>query len=524
MQYHQVLTSFEVDHLEMQFPTIEVLSNSSDIRLAVEIGHDKPLEFDDEVTYTLEYDRKKFDLVLSYETAASSAVPDRINLVFQRDSPDRILAVSRANASIMDVTLTRDDVAPEAHDYSVNLAYGMNRFSVTVNQFQKLQTTIPHLTVLDMSVSGCQFEDLLAEILNRLRMIVVLDRPTSFSRTCWLSGSILDEPVLIVLDGVRGSLGDRVSVDVWSNLDRIDESILEILADTRVGDVRTDFGGLNVTWNIDGGQGGEALLTVMVSSKPDLEMRAESPIFFTLDYQGLLTESFETPFPKGQQQASIAADLSDIRASWSDKLTEPYLAVHVSDAKWKSIKRSYHVKFDWEQAVEHQTKLRLSTGSRFRSLDEFSASLNMAEDMESALRLFTEFCLSRELRGCESQRAAAHCARAAILTGLVVCFNPPRGLSDYLEMLTDTRAPSILEDLGTPRTWRDHISQIVQLSSDFVPQTAKLTTPNSNRKPGRPPTQLVPNTHPLELFTQFLNKPESLVCRYCRFLRADKMD
>lgn len=510
--------------MELRFPSIEVFPDSSDSRLAVEIRHDQTLDSDDEITYTLEYDRKEFDLVLSYETAASSAVPDKICLVFPGDSPERILAVSRAIASIMNVTLTRndEDAVPQTHDYSVNLAHGMKRFSVTVNHFQELQTKLFHLTVLDMSVSGCQFEDLLAEILNRLRTIVVLDRPTSFSRTCWLSGKILDEPVLIVLDGLRGSQGDRVSVDIWSNLERIDEAILEILADTRLGDVRTDFSGLNVAWNIGAGQDGQALLTVVVSSKPEMETRAESPIFFTLDYQGLLTESFETPFPRGQQQASIAADLSDIRASWSDKLTEPYLAVHVSDAKWKSISRSHHVKFDWEQAIEHQTKLRLSTGSRFRSLDEFSTFLNMVEDKESALRLFTKFCLSRELRGCESQRAAAHCARAAILTGLVVCFNPPRGLSDYLEMLTDTQAPKMLEDLGTPRTWRDHISQIVQLSSDFAPQTAKLVTPNSNRRPGRPPTQLVPNTHPLELFTQFLKDPESLVCRYCRFLRADK--
>ena len=510
--------------MELQFPSIEVLSESSESRLTVEIRHEQPLYSDDEVTYTMEYDRKNFDLVLSYETAASSAVPDRINLVFPQDSPDRLLALSRADASIMDVTLTRanEDGMLETHDYGVNLAYGIDRSSITVNRFQELQTTIRHFTVLDMSVSGCQFEDLLAEILSKLRMIVVLDRPTSFSRTCWLSGKILDEPVLIVLDGVRGSLGNRVSVDVWSNLGRIDEAILEILTDTRVGDVSTDFSGLNVTWNIDSGQGEKALLTVTVSSNPELETQAESPIFFTLDYQGLLTESFETPFPRGQQQASIAADLSDIRASWSEKLSDPYLAVHVSDARWKSIKRSHHVKFNWEQAVEHQTKLRLSTGSRFRSLDEFSTFLNMVKDKESALRLFTEFCLNRELRGCESQRAAAHCARAAILTGLVVCFNPPRGLSDYLEMLTNTRAPKILEDLGTPRTWRDHISQIVQLSSDFAPQTAKLATPNSNRKPGRPPTQLVPITHPLELFTQFLNDPEILVCRYCRFLRADR--
>jgi hypothetical protein len=506
----------------MCFPAIEVLTDSSDSNLAIVIRHDEQFDFDDEIVYTLEYDRKDFDLALSYETAASSAIPDMIRLTFSKNSPQRILSISRAEASIMKATLIRTDgdASRQEHEYGVNLGYGMSRSSVTINEFQGLQTNLSHKTVLDMSISGCQFEDLLAELLSRLRMIVVLDRPTSFSRTCWLSGRILDKPVLIVLDGVKESSGNRVSVDVWSNLDRVDEAILEIIADTKIGDVSTDFSMLNVTWNIDASQDDEALLTVVVSSRPEVKMQAESPIFFTLDYQGLHTESFETPFPRGKQQASIAADLSDIRASWSDKLTEPYLAVHVSDAKWKSIKGAYHVDFTWEQALEQQTKLRLSSGSRFRSLTAFAKYLNMTEDKKAALRLFIDFCLGRELRGCESQRAASHCARAAILTGLVVCFSPPRGISGYLEMLTDSQAPKILEELGTPRTWRDHISQIVQLSSDFVPQTAKLSTPNRNRKPGRPPTQLIPIAHPLELFTQFLNDPESLVCRYCRFLRA----
>jgi hypothetical protein len=507
--------------LDRYFPKIQVLPDSIDSRIAVEMAIDHPFDSDNEVPYTFEYDKEGFSLVHSHETAASS-VPDTIRLFFSKNSPKKVLLITRAKAGIMEVALRQDDgdAGSKVLEYGVNLAHGMTRSSVTINEFQDLQTKLLHKTVLDMAISGCQFEDLLAEILNSLGLIVVLDRPTSFSRTCWLSGKILDRPVLIVLDGVKESFGDRVSVDVWSNLERIDEAILEIIADTTIGDVSTDFSGLDVAWNMDVSQESGALLTVAVSSRPEVEIQAESPIFFTLDYQGLLTESVETPFPRGKQQASIAADLSDIRASWGEKLTEPYLAVHVSDAKWKSVKRAYHVDFTWEQALEQQTRLRLSTGSRFRSLSELVRHLNMREDKECALRLFIEFCMSRELRGCESQRAAAHCARAAILTGLAICFNPPRGLSGYLEMLTYSDVPKILEELGSQRTWRDHISQIVQLSSDFIPQTAKLGTPKSNRKPGRPPTQLVPIAHPLELFTQFLNNPESLVCRYCRFLRV----
>ncbi|MFX1272807.1 MAG: hypothetical protein ACFFAX_14060, partial [Promethearchaeota archaeon] len=421
------------------FPAIEVFTDSGDSSLVFEMKQQQ-FDTDDEFVYTMEYDRKKFDLALSYETAASSDVPDMIRLTFSQSSPRKALAISRAEAGIMEVTLRRvgGDTGHQEHEYILNIAHGMMRSSVTIGEFQDLQTKLTHMTVLDMSIPGCQFEDLLSEMLAKLRMIVVLDRPTSFSRTCWLSGKILDRPVLIVLDGVKESLGNRVSVDVWSNLERIDEAILEIIAETKIGDVSTDFSGLNVTWTVDATHDDEAFLTVVVSSKPEMTMHSGSPIFFTLDYQGLLTESFETPFPKGKRQASIAADLSDIRASWGDKLTEPYLAVHVSDAKWKDVDHAYHFDFTWGQALEQQTKLKLSSGSRFRSLGEFAKYLNMIEDKKVALRLFMEFCLSRELRGCESQRAAAHCARAAILTGLVVCFNPPRGLSGYLEMLTDS--------------------------------------------------------------------------------------
>ena len=143
---------------------------------------------DDEIVYTLKYDRKEFDLVPSYETAASFFVPDTIQLVFSKDTLQRIFAISRTKSSIIEIRLTRDDTdsGRQGHEYSINLVHGMKRFSLTTNQFQDLQTKLPHLTPLDMSLSGCQFEDLLAEILNKLRMIVVLDRPTSYSRTCWM--------------------------------------------------------------------------------------------------------------------------------------------------------------------------------------------------------------------------------------------------------------------------------------------------------------------------------------------------
>jgi hypothetical protein len=74
-----------------------------------------------------------------------------------------------------------------------------------------------------------------------------------------------------------------------------------------------------------------------------------------------------------------------------------------------------------------------------------------------------------------------------------------------------------MREIGNHRTWRSHISQIAQDCNEFSTEAAHLLKPKMERKPGRPPTQLVPVLHPLDLFNQFLENPTSIVCKYCRF-------
>ena len=352
-------------------------------------------------------------------------------------------------------------------------------------------------------------------------MVVVLDRQTSFSRTCWLSGEILNEPVLIVLDGIKSVSDDYISVDVWSNLDRVDEAIIEAVADTRIGDVQTDFSILKVNWTISTNRDGNELLTIAMSIDSPRSANMKNPVFFTIDYQGLFTEDFEVQFSKQKKYASIVANLSGSTAIWNGKLTEPYLIVHMSDASWKDLQRYHQIVYTWRDALEQQIRLKLLSATRFQSPSELSKSLNMSSDDDSVLHLFAEFCLSRDLKGCETKRVANHCARAVILTGLMVCFNPPRGLSGYLDIVTGAQYYEKLRDIGNHRTWRSHISQIAQDCGEFSTETAHFVNPKMDRKPGRPPTQLVPTLHPLDLFNQFFENPTSIVCRYCRFNDAD---
>lgn len=393
----------------------------------------------------------------------------------------------------------------------------MKRKPLNTVEFQSLQSELGHSVLLDMSVSGCSFEDLLAEFLGSLRMVVVLDRQTSFSRTCWLSGEILDEPVLIVLDGIKSESDDYISVDVWSNLNTVNEAIIETIADTRIGDVQTDFSILGVNWTLTTSRDDDELLTVAVSIDSPKPTKLNKPLYFTIDYQGLFTEDFEVKFSKRKKFASIVANLSGTSALWSGKLTEPYLTVHMSDASWKKLQRFHQIVYTWKDALEQQVRLKLASASRFQSSDELSNALNLSSDNDSTLRLFVDYCLSRDLKGCETKRVANHCTRAVILTGLMVCFDPPRGLSGYLEMVTRAQSYVILKQIGNHRTWRSHISQIAQDCSEFSTETSHFVNPKMERKPGRPPTQLVPTMHPLDLFNQFLENPTSIVCKYCRF-------
>ncbi|MFW9968502.1 MAG: hypothetical protein ACFFEA_15245, partial [Candidatus Thorarchaeota archaeon] len=324
-------------------------------------------------------------------------------------------------------------------------------------------------------------------------------------------------PVLLVVDSIRDRTVGRISMDVWSDYEGIELILRKALTESRIGNVREDLSSIEVAWNLDmAAEGGNALvLTITPNSESFL---SGERVYFQVDYQGLVSESFEATLPQEQERLSVALDLNNAYATWEDDLDAVFFAISLSDESWKNLDRYHRLAYSWYDVLKQQIRARLQIGKRFLDIQEFAASMNMKENDSSALKTFIDFTLRSDLAGCESQRVSSHCSRAAILTGLVICFNPARGLSGYLTLLTGPLSPPSLSELGTQRTWRDHISQIVQLSGDFKPQTGKLTITSKRRSPGRPPTQLVPTTHPVKLLEQFLNDPESLVCQYCRFL------
>ncbi|MCK4566244.1 MAG: hypothetical protein KAU48_02935, partial [Candidatus Thorarchaeota archaeon] len=138
-------------------------------------------------------------------------------------------------------------------------------------------------------------------------------------------------------------------------------------------------------------------------------------------------------------------------------------------------------------------------------------------DHAKARDLFLAFCLAHKVEGCKSQRVSDYCRRCVVLSGLVICFNPPRGLSGYLKMVAGPFAPNELERLGTERTWRDHLTGLVTLAQDFQPIPVEISGKKKSRGPGRPPTQLLPTIPPVNLFRDYINSPEKIVCRYCKF-------
>ncbi|MCK5265115.1 MAG: hypothetical protein KAR03_05855, partial [Candidatus Thorarchaeota archaeon] len=70
---------------------------------------------------------------------------------------------------------------------------------------------------------------------------------------------------------------------------------------------------------------------------------------------------------------------------------------------------------------------------------------------------------------------------------------------------------------GTERTWRDHLTGLVTSAQDFQPIPVEISGKKKSRGPGRPPTQLLPTIPPVNLFRDYINSPEKIVCRYCKF-------
>lgn len=477
----------------------------------------------DEIVLTVRgHSRNRIEVLFdSEELSLGGSNPERAQpfLIDFELSDSQTFHVTEIRSAMPTITLKRvgNSQSETLRQVPVNLAETISGRAIGARDFQTLQTELPHSVLIDMSASGCRFEDILPEVLSKLKMSVVIDRQTSNSRTCWLSGRILKHPVLIVLDVLRERGADWVSVDAWCGLKDIEDALLEVIADTRIGETVRDFSDTEVSWALEHGEDGDASLTVVLSPGYKRGAHAQNHVLFTLDYQGLISESFEAFLSQEQDHLSVAIDLAGMKAEWTGDLDNPYLIVYLTDSAWKNIAKSHVLSIDWEHALVQQIQRKLASGARFSNLEELSEVLNLDSKVDGSLDVFTSFCLKRNLTGCKGNRISGHCSRAAILTGLVICFNPARGLSGYLEMVAGPTSLHFLADYGTPRTWRDHITQIVQMTSDFKPQPVKLEEPSRRKSKGRPPTQLMPTTPPLDLFRLFLETPDRIVCRYCRF-------
>jgi hypothetical protein len=284
-----------------------------------------------------------------------------------------------------------------------------------------------------------------------------------------------------------------------------------------MGVVPDIYSSLKISWAIESAVDACPRLAVTMSSPKNPGKTIGGEIYFTLDYQGSLSDTFKTTYPLPQEQVSISIELGNERSQWNGSLKESFLTLYFSDSDWKSSDQFQQIRFTWRDALVRQLERHLRAGKRLTSFSEVSESVNIDDtpDAKNSKNLFFTFCLESVVEGCKSQRVSDHCRRCVVLTGLVICFNPKRGLSGYLEMVLD--GPEELTRFGSERTWRDHLSKIVNAAQDFKPVQVELKGKKKTRGPGRPPTQLLPTIPPLKLFRDFSQNPESIVCRYCRF-------
>ncbi|MGY5873962.1 MAG: hypothetical protein RTV72_17070, partial [Candidatus Thorarchaeota archaeon] len=300
--------------------------------------------------------------------------------------------------------------------------------------------------------------------------------------------------------------------------------ILDAVRNSRIGDVNESCGDLDVTWMIDYTPS-KPRLTVTLSASSNPVGRRIGEIVFTVEYQGVVSETLKTIFPAKEEQVSFAIELDGAKSIWTGNLDEPFITLNLGDSEWKSFERFHRKQLTWKSALIHQIEFRLKKGIRFASFDEMSRSMNLEDtpDNEKAESLFFTFCLAHQVEGCKSQRISDYCRRCVVLSGLVICFNPPRGLSGYLEMVSGSSIPFELERLGSERTWRDHLTGLVTTAHDFQPTPVEIRGKKKSRGPGRPPTQLLPTIPPVNLFRDFVNSPEKIVCRYCKFSNASEI-
>lgn len=398
----------------------------------------------------------------------------------------------------------------------MNILGSVQSLPLTAKQFQQTQTELTHQNILNHVPIGCAFEDALAELLTGIRLGVVLDKHTSWSRTTWLAGVVEESPILTVLDTTCIGGINRASIDIWTDIEGIPESIFRRVQQSKMGSIPDTYSSLEISWGVIF-EGSTPKLQVTLSAPKNPFTKSAGEIYFSVDYQGSISDTFKTTYPLQQEQVSIAIDLGNEKSKWKGSLEDSFLTLFFSDSDWKSSDQLHRVNFTWRDALIRQLERLLVKGKRLTDFSEVSETINLEDtpDAKNAMNLFFTFCLGSVVEGCKSQRVSDHCRRCVVLIGLVICFNPKRGLSGYLEMVLE--GPEELTHLGSERTWRDHLSHIVNAAQDFKPMKVELKGKRKSRGPGRPPTQLLPTIPPLKLFNDFTNNPESIVCRYCRF-------
>jgi len=390
---------------------------------------------------------------------------------------------------------------------------------LTTKEFQHTQVGLQHHLILNYVPIGCDYEDALAEILTTMRFGVVLDKRTSKSRTSWLAGDMDNQSILVVLDTTKSEGIDYASLDIWTNIEGIAEKILSAIQNSKMGDVPETSGDLDISWTIEDTTSSKPRLVVTLSASTMPVKMKMGEIVFTVEFQGIISEALKSVFPVKDERVSFAIELDGIQSDWTGNLDEPFLTLYLGDSEWKSSERFHQKQLTWRCALIQQIESQLTKGTRFTSFADVSQLMNLddSQDHTKAKDLFLTFCLSHKVEGCKNQRISDYCRRGVVLSGLVICFNPPRGLSGYLEMVSGPSAPIELERLGTERTWRDHLAGLVTLAQDFQPIPVEVSGKKKSRGPGRPPTQLLPTIPPVNLFRDYINTPEKIVCRYCKF-------
>ena len=391
----------------------------------------------------------------------------------------------------------------------------LEQVQITPSAFQELQSSLSHHLIADVVPSGCSYHDVLAEALVKLNVSVVLDKHTSCSRTTWLAGKYNDRNTLVVIDAFEKAFRNYVSIDVWTDDANLAELISLRLAESRIGDVSIEPDDLDTSWIFEYTQSSVNLVITLKSTNGVYDF----PLTLEIDYQGLVTEKFATSIDK-DKQVSVSLEVTEYFSIWGRNLGDPFITIVVSDSStWKLDSSAKRIIINWKDALLKVLRSKIDTDLRFSSLEEIAKELhfsgeNRAVDVRD---LYVSYCLNQSLKECTADRTSDHCKRAAILTGLVIAFNPDRGLTGYLEMLRCDSGSSDLIELGSERTWRNHLTEIVHATNDFIPHPIAIAADKKSQKPGRPPLQLIPSTPLSNLLKTFIEKPELLVCKYCKF-------